>query len=231
MSILTGHRIPERLSLFVSVIARPVLSHAKALLTGDMLLIPTAGTDAQFSNHPQVTGDRAVVFYVGIVLKTSDGVALGTLCAIDRTPRDIMQDEIDALRTLAANVVGILQRRILASQLDDAERRLEAAASSRDEFLAMLAHELRAPLAPINTAVELLEAERATDAQQTWARAVLRRLSRYMSEIVDNLLSASLVSIDAIHLALAATRLRTILDRAIVFSVIGLCDLRGLLRA
>jgi signal transduction histidine kinase len=229
VSILTGHRIPERLSLFVSVIARPVLSHAKALLTGDMLLIPNAGTDAQFSNHPQVTGDRAVVFYVGIVLKTSDGVALGRLCAI--TPRDIMQDEIDALRTLAANVVGILQRRILASQLDDAERRLEAAASSRDEFLAMLAHELRTPLAPINTAVELLEAERATDPQQTWGRAVLRRHSRYMSEIVDNLLSASLVSIGAIHLALAATRLRTILDRAIVFSVIGLCDLRGLLRA
>jgi signal transduction histidine kinase len=142
-------------------------------------------------------------------------VALGTLCAIDHAPRGITRNEIDALRTLPAHVNEKLQCSILASQLADAERRLEDAASSRDEFLAMLAHELRAPLAPINTAVELLDAEEATDAQQTRARAVLRRQSRYMSEIVDNLLAASLVSVGAIHLTLVGTSLRSMIDLAI----------------
>lgn len=75
-----------------------------------------------------------MVFYVGIVLKTPDDVALGTLCAIDHSPRGITQNEIDAHRTLAAHVIEKLQCSILASQLADAERRLEAAATSRDEF-------------------------------------------------------------------------------------------------
>lgn len=188
---------------------------AEALLNGDVLLIPNAGEDAHFSNHPQVTGRRAVVFYVGVVLKTSDGVALGTLCAIDHIPRAVSAEELDALRTLAANIVGHLECRVLSRELAAAERRLEAATSNRDEFLAMLAHELRAPLAPINTAVEVLDKDGATDAQQAWARAVLRRHSRYMNQIVDNLLSASLVSIGAIDLTLKVTRVRSILDQAL----------------
>jgi len=188
---------------------------AEALLNGDVLLIPNAAEDVHFKNHPQVTGGRAVVFYVGVVLKTSDGVALGTLCAIDHTPRDVSLEELDALRTLAANVVVHLESRALSRKLADAERRLDAAATNRDEFLAMLAHELRAPLAPINTAVELLDQAGATDAQHAWARAVLRRHSRHMSQIVDSLLSASLVSIGAIDLTLKATRVRTMLDQAV----------------
>jgi GAF domain-containing protein len=122
---------------------------AEALLTGDVMVIPNAEEDAHFSSHPQVTGERAVVFYVGVVLKTSDGVALGTLCAIDHFPHEITKEELEALRTLAGNVVGHLECRILSRELADAKQRLEAAASNRDEFLAMLAHELRAPLAPI----------------------------------------------------------------------------------
>ncbi|WP_089163213.1 GAF domain-containing sensor histidine kinase [Caballeronia sordidicola] len=188
---------------------------AEALLKGDFLVIPNAGEDAHFSNHPQVTGKRGVVFYVGVVLKTSDGVALGTLCAIDHLPRDVSVEEVDALRTLAANVVGHLECRILSRKLADAEQRLEAAATSRDEFLAMLAHELRAPLAPINTAVELLDTAGASDAQHAWARTVLRRHIRYMSQIVDNLLSTSLVSTGAINLTLNVTQVQAMLDQAL----------------
>lgn len=81
-----------------------------------------------------MTGERAVVSYVGVVLKTSDGVALGTLCVIDHLPHDITEEELDALRTLAANVVSHLEGRILSRELADAKLRLEAAASNRDEF-------------------------------------------------------------------------------------------------
>jgi signal transduction histidine kinase/ActR/RegA family two-component response regulator len=188
---------------------------AEALLTGDALVIPNSAEHARFRDHPQVIGERDVVFYVGIVLKTSDGVALGTLCAIDHCPHNITDGELDALRTLAANVVGHLECRILSHELADANRRLEGAAINRDEFLAMLAHELRAPLAPINTALELLDRPGATDAQRAWAREVLRRHSRYMSQIVDNLLSASLVSIGAIELTLEATRVQSIITQAV----------------
>src|ERR1700710_2074406 len=133
-------------------------------------VILNARDDPHFRSHPQVTGEREVVFFVGIVLKTSDGVALGTLCAIDHLPRTITEDDMDALRTLAATVMGYLEGRHASSELADARRRLGGAAANRDEFPAMLAHELRAPLAPIQTAVELLDQPATTDAQRVGAR-------------------------------------------------------------
>jgi hypothetical protein len=72
-----------------------------------------------------------------------------------------------------------LECRILSRELADADRRLEAAASNREEFLAMLAHELCAPFAPTDTPVELLDKNRATDEQRGWAREVLRPFSSY----------------------------------------------------
>jgi signal transduction histidine kinase/ActR/RegA family two-component response regulator len=191
---------------------------AQALLTGDSMVIPNARDDPHFRSHPQVTGEREVVFYAGIVLKTSDGVALGTLCAIDHLPRTITEDDMDALRTLAATVMGYLEGRHASSELADARRRLEGAATNRDEFLAMLAHELRAPLAPIQTAVELLDQPATTDAQRAWAREVLKRHTRLMSQIVDDLLSASLVSIGAIDLCIESLRVQDLLDQAVELS-------------
>jgi signal transduction histidine kinase/ActR/RegA family two-component response regulator len=192
---------------------------AEALAAGDVLVILNAAESVKYRNHPQVTGKRAVVFYAGIVLKTSDGIALGTLCAIDHCARNVTDDELDTLRTLAATVVGYLENRRLTRELVDAKRLLEGAASSRDEFLAMLAHELRAPLAPIHTAVEILQSPDATDAQRTWSKDALRRHTRYLGQIVDDLLSASMVSIGAIDLSLEPVNVSSLIKQSV-----ELCD-------
>lgn len=190
---------------------------AHTLLNGNALVIPDATASRQFRDHPQVIGERAVVFYVGVVLQTADGITLGTLCAIDHHPRAVTEDELDALKTLAANVIGHLESNRLERELADAKRRLEGAASSRDEFLAMLAHELRAPLAPIHTAVEILQRPESTDTQRAWSEEVLRRHTKYLGQIVDDLLSASLVSIGAIDLSLEAVNVATMLEQAVEF--------------
>ncbi|WP_054929918.1 ATP-binding protein [Paraburkholderia caribensis] len=194
---------------------------AHALLTGDMLVIPNATQDDRFRDHPQVVGEPKVVFYAGAVLKTSDGAGLGTLCAIDHEPHQVTDDETSALRTLANCAVVYLEGRQASSRLADAQSRLQTAARNRDEFLAMLAHELRAPLAPIHTAVEVLARPEATDAQRSWAQQILRRHIHYMSQIVDNLLSASLVSRGAVALTLEPVRLRELVDRAVELSEAG----------
>ncbi|OXC80485.1 hybrid sensor histidine kinase/response regulator [Caballeronia sordidicola] len=196
---------------------------AEALLTDDAMVIPDTARHAHFRNHPQVTGDRSVVFYAGVVLKTSDGVALGTLCAIDHSPRTVTDEELDALRTLAATVVGYIEGQQaateratkLAAELADANRRLESAANNRDEFLAMLAHELRAPLAPIHTAAEILQRPESSEPQRAWSRDVLQRHTRYMSRIVDDLLSASLVSIGAIDLSLEPVNVAAMIQQSL----------------
>ncbi|MPW22494.1 response regulator [Paraburkholderia sp. CNPSo 3157] len=191
---------------------------AHTLVAGDMLVIPNATQDERFRDHPQVVGEPRVVFYAGAVLETSDGVGLGTLCAIDHKPHDITDDEEAALRTLANCAVICLEGRLASKRLSEAQGRLEAARRNRDEFLAMLAHELRAPLAPIHTAVEVLARAEATEPQRSWAQQILRRHVRYMSQIVDDLLSTSLVSRGALALSLEPVRLRDLVDRAIELS-------------
>jgi signal transduction histidine kinase/ActR/RegA family two-component response regulator len=191
---------------------------AHALVAGDMLVIPNATEDERFRDHPQVVGEPKVVFYAGAVLKTSDGARLGTLCAIDHEPHKVTDDEQSALRTLANCAVTYLEGRQASKRLSEAQNRLETACRNRDEFLAMLAHELRAPLAPIHTAVEVLARPEATDAQRTWALQILRRHVHYMSQIVDDLLSASLVSRGAVALTLEPVRLRDLVDRAVELS-------------
>jgi signal transduction histidine kinase/ActR/RegA family two-component response regulator len=191
---------------------------AHALVEGDMLVIPNATEDERFRDHPQVVGEPKVVFYAGAVLKTSDGAHLGTLCAIDHEPHKVTDDEQSALRTLANCAVTYLEGRQASKRLSEAQNRLETACRNRDEFLAMLAHELRAPLAPIHTAVEVLARPEATDAQRTWALQILRRHVHYMSQIVDDLLSASLVSRGAVALTLEPVRLRDLVDRAVELS-------------
>ncbi|OTP78470.1 hybrid sensor histidine kinase/response regulator [Caballeronia sordidicola] len=188
---------------------------AMAVMLGNELVIRNAKEHPEFQDHPQVVGERQVTAYVGIVVKSRDGVALGTLCTIDRRERDLTEGEIHALRTLAASVTELLETRHLEAELADTQRRLENAASSRDEFLAMLAHELRAPLAPIHTAVEILEHPETSKAQRKWSRGILKRHVRHMSKIVDDLLSASLVSIGAIDIRLESTNVATLLEQAL----------------
>jgi PAS domain S-box-containing protein len=87
----------------------------------------------------------------------------------------------------------------------EAEEALELANRRKDEFLAMLAHELRNPLAPISTAAELLgRADGAKDVVKKYG-AIIARQVRHMTEIVDDLLDVSrvtrgLVSIDKAEL-------------------------------
>src|SRR5205085_10555265 len=65
----------------------------------------------------------------------------------------------------------------------------EAASRAKDEFLAMLGHELRNPLSPIVTALELIAAKAGPDLARE--RAVLERQVRHLSRLVDDLLDTS----------------------------------------
>src|SRR5258706_593095 len=68
---------------------------------------------------------------------------------------------------------------------------LEKAEKQTNEFLAMLAHELRNPLAPIRNALQLLAKKPTADPAEIWVREVLQRQTVQMTRLVDDLLDAS----------------------------------------
>ncbi len=76
-----------------------------------MLIVPDARLDPRFSANPLVTGEPGICFYAGAPLVMPDGQALGTLCVIDRQPRDFSPQERETLSLLARQVVAQLELR------------------------------------------------------------------------------------------------------------------------
>jgi len=104
-------------------------------------------------------------------------------------------DEVAARAAIAfatASLYGALQVEI--AERRQAESRLEEASRRKDEFLAMLAHELRNPLAPIRNAVELIRLAAPTEAKVRWAADVTDRQVRQLTRLVDELLDVARIS-------------------------------------
>ncbi|QJD98708.1 PAS domain-containing protein [Massilia forsythiae] len=96
-----------------------------------------------------------------------------------------------------------------------ATAKLRAADQRKDEFLAMLAHELRNPLAPISAAADLLRIGRLDEARVRQSSAIIGRQVRHMTSLVDDLLDVSRVTRGLVTLARAPVTARTIVDEAI----------------
>jgi GAF domain-containing protein len=90
---------------------------AHALLERGVTVAQDTTVDSRFADNPFVTGPAQVRFYAGAPLVTSDGHVLGTLCVLDRRPRPLALDQMEALLALARHVVCHMElRRAVAGQ-------------------------------------------------------------------------------------------------------------------
>ncbi|MGH8199365.1 MAG: response regulator [Steroidobacteraceae bacterium] len=96
-----------------------------------------------------------------------------------------------------------------------AEQALKEADRHKDEFLAMLAHELRNPLAPIHNAIELMRLKPIADPQLNWSRDVIARQLTSLTRLVDDLLDVSRITRGKINLTRQAVELEALISRAI----------------
>ena len=111
----------------------------------------------------------------------------------------------------AAN--GSLQSEI--AERARAEQALKEADRHKDEFLAMLAHELRNPLAPIHNAIELMRLKPLADPQLNWSRDVIARQLTSLTRLVDDLLDVSRITRGKINLTRQVVELEALISRAI----------------
>jgi PAS domain S-box-containing protein len=114
---------------------RDVAFCTHALLQPEVLIVPDVLADPRFARNPLVTGEPHVRFYAGAPLINPEGLALGTVCVLDRVPRQLTREQVRALETLAEQVVAQLELR----RLNRSQRRLiEELYESNERFEVVL---------------------------------------------------------------------------------------------
>ncbi|QJW95098.1 hybrid sensor histidine kinase/response regulator [Frigoriglobus tundricola] len=96
-----------------------------------------------------------------------------------------------------------------------AEEVLRASDRQKNEFLSMLAHELRNPLAPIRNATEVLKQCGADPGRLRWAHGVIDRQLAHLVRLVDDLLDVSRITLGKIRLSVEPTELEAVLGQAV----------------
>ncbi|MFO1446936.1 MAG: PAS domain-containing protein [Opitutaceae bacterium] len=96
---------------------------------GDMLIVTDACLDPRFAQLPWVAGDPGLRFYAGVVLRSPEGHALGTLCVADTRPRSLPESQRESLRKLGRQVMaqlnlrrGVIEAKLEHSRLVNSQR-------------------------------------------------------------------------------------------------------------
>ncbi|HYW74395.1 MAG TPA: PAS domain S-box protein, partial [Pyrinomonadaceae bacterium] len=136
-------------------------------------------------------------------------------------------------RKVAVLFTNITERKRAEEALRESERRTQVHAAEladlhrrKDEFLAMLSHELRNPLSPILNAAHILRLQKDENPLQQQARGVIERQVNQLSRLVNDLLEVSRVITGTIRLRLERLDIRGVVEHA-VESARPLIDQRG----
>jgi signal transduction histidine kinase len=113
------------------------------LQPNNILIVPDTLLDRRFKNNRLVTSEPHIRFYAGAPLITPEGYAVGTLCVIDRVPRQITKEQVEALYTLSRQVVAQLE---LRHNLHKLQCITTGEREQIEDFISAVSHDLRTPL-------------------------------------------------------------------------------------
>ena len=175
--------------------------------------------------HPRFQ-QTAIIFVSAILLTDLDRLRGYECGAVDYVPVPVVPEILRAKVSVFAELYrktralerlnAELEARVAArtAALEASTAALQEADQRKDEFIAMLAHELRNPLAPIRTAVHLLRREELGDAQRDRAEHVIERQVDHLVRLIDDLLDVSRITRGMITLRRQPVLLTAVVARA-----------------
>ena len=137
ITLVDEHRqwFKARVGVSVAETSRAVSFCAHAIHQRDLFVVKDAREDARFRDNPQVTGGPQIRFYAGAPLVTPDGHALGTLCVVDRRPRTLTAEQVEALEALKRQVEAQLELRLNLMELQRALAARDRAEADQNRLL------------------------------------------------------------------------------------------------
>ncbi len=202
-------------------------AHAICEPAQDLFVVNDALNDPRFADNPLVLGDPGIRFYAGTPLVTHDGWALGTLCVLDRTPRELTPAQAAALRMLRRHVVNALSlRRLVGMQqeniqalhetqarLDEARRMAVEATEAKSRFLATMSHEIRTPMNAVIGMTTILQTT-PLDGEQQDCVETIRTSGEMLLTLINDILDFSKIESGRLDLELAPFDLKACVDSA-----------------
>jgi len=190
---------------------------ARVLQTGIRVVAPDLG-DCEFMAG---TLDQARLLRTGVrashstPLVSRAGKVLGVISTHWTTPHQPSERDLRLLDILARQAADLLERTQAQDALRRSESQLKDADRRKDEFLATLAHELRNPLAPLRTSLEVIRLRANTPADIEEVRLAMEEQVGVLVRLVDDLLDVSRITSGKIRLQRRPTPLALLVDRAV----------------
>jgi PAS domain S-box-containing protein len=184
----------------------------RALRSGQRIIIEDVEADASLRALARAADYRAVVT---TPLVGGDGTPLGMLSAHFRSVHRPGERELRRVDLYMLQASDFIQRCGMEQALRQNQQALREADRRKDEFLALLAHELRNPLAPIRYALATSRKAGRTLEQQKRAEEVIERQVAHMSRLLDDLLDVSRITHGTLELKKSPTELTLVLGAAI----------------
>lgn len=199
----------SRVGLDAEETAREIAFCAHAILGNELFEVCNALEDPRFFDSPLVTGAPDIRFYAGTPLTTAEGFNLGTLCVIDRNPRQLSPEQRDALARLGRQVVRQLELR-KSAELHAQQLALQRAMIS-NAGIAMITTDNEGCIRSVNqAAAQLLEYSTTAlcgqsicvlhNPLQLQARTKLANLSEPFALLVNKALSGERETLEWIYL-------------------------------
>ena len=202
---------------FEWVSAKDATTCARALQTKARVIAP----DLVQCEFMAGSAGQAALLEVGIrasqttPLISRSGKTLGMMSTHWSEPHQPSERDFRLLDILARQAADLIERSQAGEALRESERQLKEADRRKDEFLATLAHELRNPLAPLRTSLELIRIAGNTPAVVEEVREEMEEQLMLLVRLVDDLLDVSRITSGKIRLQRQTTELATLVTRAV----------------
>src|SRR5262245_26391273 len=202
---------PDFLAYFRRVRVDEGSACAQAMRSGQRIILEDVELDPAFEPHRRIAAAAGYRAVQSTPLKSRNGSVLGMLSTHFRLPQRVSERNQRLLDLYARHAADLIERLRTEEALIEADRR-------KDEFLAVLAHELRNPLAPVRNAVAVMRLRDVDDPNLRWARDIIDRQVQQMTRLVDDLLDVSRITRGKVKLQKESVDLAAVVARAVEIS-------------
>lgn len=210
----------------VSETPRDVAFCAHAILDDQLFEVPDATLDVRFADNPLVTDAPDIRFYAGAPIVMADGSRIGTLCVIDREPRQLNATQREIVSNLAMAAAHALEgrRAIRAAQqhaaemvasersLKEARDSAQAANIAKSRFLATMSHEIRTPMNGVLGMAQLLLAPDLSEGDRTKYAETILTSGHTLLALLNDILDLSKIEAGKLELEAKAFEVASLLE-------------------